>query len=218
MEKINVKINHAGNPLFQKIRVILFNVFAGFFNWFIILICLILLIVGYLWLLKPKYTFIASNQELTIREKEYEEKVTYLKQLNDIKNLYKSISQADKDKIDLILSSGQDLDKLKIILLREVDKVGKERGATVDNIVITPLDNSRDKFITISSSSKKKALPDKLSLVQVSFTAKNINYDQLKKLLVRLESSLRIMDVTDLTFDPSARETGIKLFTYYLQK
>jgi hypothetical protein len=217
MDQINLKMNRPENPVLKNIRVVAFNIFAGFFNWFIILVCLIIIVAGYWWLLKPKYNFIASDQELTFRSKEYDEKVAYLKQLGDIKNLYKSINQSDKDKIDLILSANQDLDRLKIVLLREMDKVGKERGATIDDVVITPLDNSRDKIINLKGDNAKSPSFDKLSLIQVSFSAKSISYDQLKKLLARLETSLRIMDVTELNFDPKARVAGVKLVAYYLQ-
>ncbi|MCX6792483.1 MAG: hypothetical protein NTY12_00480 [Candidatus Falkowbacteria bacterium] len=217
--KINFKANKPENALLKNVRVVAFNIFAGFFNWFIILICLIILAAGYWWLIKPKYDFINNDTELSFRKTEYDEKVSYLKQLNDIKNLYKtSINQSDKDKIDLILSAGQDIDRLKIILLREVDKAVKERGAIIDNVVITPLDNSKEKMIKISDESKKGQSFDKLGLVQVSFDVKSINYEQLKRLLARLESSLRIMDVTDLNFDPVARSGGVKLLTYHLEQ
>jgi len=218
MDKVTIKTSRPESLLLKNIRIILFNIFSGFFNWFIILICLIILAAGYWWLIKPKYDFIASNQELNFREKEYIEKVAYLKQLNETKNLFKTINQSDKDKIDTMLSANQDLDRLKIVLLREMDKVVKERKATVDDVVITPLDNSSSKFIKINEASKKSTTFDKLRLVQVTFTAKGINYDQLKKLLTRLETSLRLMDVTDLNFDPSSGEAGVKLLTYYLDK
>lgn len=218
MDKINLKISRPDNQLLKNIKVLLFSAFASFFNWFIILICLIIMGASYVWLIKPKYDFIASNQELNFRNIEYEEKVNYLKQLNEIKTLYKSIGQADKDKIDLILSSRQDLDRLKIILLREVDKAAKEQGATVDDVVITPLDNSKEKIIKIKDDNKKAIIFDKLRLVQVTFNVKGIDYEKLKKLLVRFESSLRVMDITDLNFEPKSRQASIKLVTYYLEK
>jgi len=218
MDKVVEKKVKVENLLLKKIRIIVFNIFVGFFNWFVVLLCLVVLGASYLWLIKPKYDFIASNKEFAFREDEYDEKVKYLKQLSDIKNLYKGINQSDKDKIDLILSARQDLDRLKIILLREVDKASKERGALADNVVITPLDNSMEKLIKINEEVKNKSHFSKLRLVQVSFSAKNISYEQLKRLLARLEFSLRIMDVTDLKFDPLAKEATIKLVTYYLEQ
>ncbi len=217
MANIIFKKKHEPSQLIKNLQVVLFNVFAGFFNWFIIVICLTILIVGYWWLVKPKYDFISSDQELTFREREYEDKVTYLKQLNEVKNLYKTISQADKDKIDVMLSANQDIDRLKIILLREIGQVGKQQKIGVSNIVITPLDNSKEKLIKIARDPKQSPMLEKLRLVQVSFLAEQIDYAGLKKMLADLEKSLRLMDVTKVNFDPSARKASIDLVTYYLE-
>jgi len=219
MAKITFKTNPEASRWFKNLGVVLFNVFANFFNWFVIIICLMIMISGYWWLIKPKYDFIASDQELNFREREYEDKINYLKQLNEIKNLYKSINQADKDKIDAMLSTRQDLDRLKIILLREIGQLGKERNVAVDNIAITPLDNSSTKFITLAQQpTPTNPLFGKLQLVQVSFVIKNVDYENLKKFLGRLETSLRVMDVTKISFEPSARQVAVELVTYYLQK
>jgi hypothetical protein len=214
----NKKTTRPPSQLFKNLGVVLFNVFASFFNWFVIVVCLIILIVGYWWLIKPKYDFIASNQELTFREREYETKVSYLKQLNEIKSLYRSITPGDKDKVSTILSINQDLDRLKIILLREISQVGKEQQIPIDNIVITPLDSSRDNLIKLVSPSKEAALMNKLHIIKISFTLQEINYDQIKKVLLRLESSLRLMDITSINFNPVARNAGLELFAYYLEK
>lgn len=205
------------SQLVKNIGVVMFNIFAGFFNWFVIFICLTILIVGYWWLVKPKYDFIASDQELTFKEKEYEDKVQYLKQLNELKNLYKGIGQDDKDKIDAILSANQDLDRLKIILLREIGQVGKEQKVAVDNIVITPLDNSSEKFLKIAENPKNNPLYEKLQVVQVTFLIKQVDYPVLQNILKRLEKSLRIMDVTKINFDPLARQASLEFYTYYLE-
>lgn len=221
MPEIKFKTNKIIKPpsqLFKNLGVVLFNVFASFFNWFVIIICLMILLVGYLWLVKPKYDFIASDQELNFREKEYETKVSYLKQLNEVKNLYKSISQDDKDKVNTILSINQDLDRLKIILLREIGQVGKEQKVAVDNIVITPLDKSRDKLIKIVAPSKNNPLLDKIQIVKVSFSLQTVDYDQIKKVLARLENSLRLMDVTNINFIPTTHSCSVELFAYYLGK
>ncbi len=216
MPKINFKTKGEPSQFAKNLGVVMFNAFASFFNWFIIIICLSILIIGYWWLIKPKYDFIASDQELFFREREYEDKVNYLKQLSEVKNLYKSVSQGDKDKIDLILSSRQDLDQLKIILLREMGQVAKEQGVSAENIVITPLDNSREKFITIAEEPKANPLYNTLQLVQVTFRVDGIDYNSLVKMLGRMEKSLRVMDITRLNFDPNARSASIELVTYYL--
>jgi len=217
--KINLKSNKESSQLVKSIGAMMFNVFASFFNWFVMVICLLILISGYWWLIKPKYDFIASDQELTFREKEYEDKVTYLKQLNEVKNIYKNINQSDKDKIDSMLSVRQDVDRLKIILLREVGQLAKETGAALDNVVISPLDNSTGKFLNIAESqSSNNPLYAKLKIVSVSFSLRTVDYTAVKNILTRLEKSLRVMDVTKLSLDPNGKSASVELMTYYLEQ
>jgi hypothetical protein len=115
------------------------------------------------------------------------------------------------------LSSSQDLDRLKIILLRAIDQVGQEQKVAIDNIVITPLDNSKEKFIKIGQEPKSNPLLDQLQLVQISFMVKGVNYEVFKKFLTRLEKSLQIMDLTKINFDPKTSTASLDLVTYYLQ-
>lgn len=210
------KENKEPSQLVKNLSVMLFNIFANFFNWFIIIICLFILIIGYWWLVKPKYEFIASDQELQFRAREYEDKVNYLKQLTEVKNLYKAIGQNDKDKVDLILSSRLDIDRLKIILLRELSKVGKDLRTPVDKIVITPLDNSKEKLLNIAAAPGSNPLYNKLQIVEISFIVQSTEYNSLKQFMSRLEKSLRIMDVTKVDFDPTNKQATITLRTYYL--
>jgi len=215
MVRITLKANtETSTP--KKNLAISFSFFAQFFNWFIVIICVCVLGAGYWWLIRPKYIFVTSNQEVVRAEKQYEQKISYLKQLNEVKNIYRSISQSDKDKIDTILSSNFDIDALKISLLREISFVGRLNGVSVDNIDAVPLDNSQDKFLTLSPD--KKIQSDKLKIVKVSFTLNGANYDSLKRIVGRLEKNLRLMDVTQFDFNPSSNQAKVELFAYYLQK
>ncbi len=194
------------------------GIFANFFRWLIMLACLIVLGSGYWWLLKPKYDAIINNEEFKKEEEVYQDKVKYLKQLREAQNAYNSITSSDKDKVDTILALGQDIETFKITLLRELAYVAKiNNGAKIENIEVTPLDNSTDKFINIAKDRSFSLPTSNIQIVTVSFTIKDVDYDGLKGILYRLEKSLRLMDVTKFDYDPTAHTAQLEVFTYYLK-
>ncbi len=202
----------------KTLTALSFGLFANFFNWFVIFVCVAILAAGYWFLIRPKYQFVASNQEVLDEERQYEQKVAYLKQLNEIKNLYRRISPADKDKIDLILSVSKDVDALKIALLREVGLVARLNNARVENMEATVIDNSEGKFVAIADRSAQNELSSNLKLVSVTFTLTNVDYDPLKRILNRFEKSLRILDVAKIDFTPAKKEAKLQVFAYYLEQ
>ncbi len=217
MTNITLKPTAESRQMLKNIATVLFTFFANFFNWFIIVVCLVVLISGYWFLIKPKYDFIISDQEITVKEKEYEDKVNYLKQLGEVKNLYKTITDSDKEKVDYILSSSMDIDALKIALLREVGYLGRLYRVTVDNVVITPLDNSSDKFLVIAEPPKPSSQLQNFQIVTVSFSLGGVDYPRLKQVLAKIERSLRIMDVVSVDYNPDSRTANVVLYAYYLK-
>lgn len=199
-----------------KTSLISLNIFANFFNWFVILICVIVLASGYWWLLKPKYDVVVNDQAYKQQEKIYQDKIAYLKKLTAVKNVYNNITDEDKKKIDAIISAGEDFESLKIDILKEITYLGKLHNVSIESFELTPLDNSQDRFINIGSENKSLD-SNNLQIIIVSFVMKDIEYATLKKILTRFEESLRFIDVTKLSYNPDSKQADIELFTYYLQ-
>ncbi len=192
--------------------------FANFFNLFVVLMCLLILAAGYLFLIKPKYDFVASNQRVIEEEKMYQQKIDYLKQLNEIKALYATVSAEDKSKIDTVLSAGQDIDSLKIALLREIGYIGRINGASVENLEPKVLDNTDGKFISLKKGRDTMPANAPLDIILITFTLEKTDYEQLQRILVRLERSIRLLDVTAVDFDPALRRAKIELYAYHYKK
>lgn len=192
------------------------SIFANFFNWFVVLICVVVLASGYWWLIKPKYEIVINDEAFKAQEKIYQDKIAYLKQLNEVKNVYSNVSDQDKQKIDSIISAGEDIESLKIDLLKEITYLGKVNNVLIESFEITPLDNSSDKFISIVKNSKISASTENLQIITISFTIKGVEYDQLKRMLGRFEKSLRFVDITKLSYNPDIKQADIELFTYHL--
>lgn len=199
-----------------KPSLISLNIFANFFNWFVILICVIVLASGYWWLLKPKYDVVVNDEAYKQQEKIYQDKIAYLQKLTAVKNVYNNIQDEDKKKIDAIISAGEDFESLKINILKEITYLGKLHEVAIESFELTPLDNSEDRFINIVSENQSAA-GNNLQIIVVSFVMKDVEYDTMKKILTRFEQSLRFIDVTKLSYNPDSKQADIELFTYYLQ-
>ncbi|HRH33287.1 MAG TPA: hypothetical protein PK720_04085 [bacterium] len=191
--------------------------FANYFNWFVLLVCVIILFSGYWWLIKPKYNVIIRDELIKKEEKIYDDKMTYLQQLDEVKDLYKKISDSDKNKIDTILSAGQDIDTVKINLLKEITYLGKINNAIVEKLDITPLDNSEGKFIDLVKNPRLNFKNENLQIMIVSFKLNGVDYESLKRIVGRFEKNLRLMDITKLEFDPANQTATIELNVYYLK-
>lgn len=210
-------IQKAEQPESAPISKLLFF-FANFFNIFVVLMCCLILAAGYWFLIRPKYQFVASNQRVMDAEKEYRQKAEYLKQLNEIKALYAKVAPEDKAKIDAVLSAGKDIDVLKIALLREIGYIGKINGATVENLQPTVLDTAQGKFLALKKGRAGMPNDAPLDIIKISFTLNQVDYEQLKRIIVRLESSIRLLDITSLDFDPALRRAKVELYAYHFKK
>lgn len=69
MANLTLKANSESRQFLKNLTTVLFTFFANFFNWFIVLVCLFVLVSGYWFLIKPKYDFIIGDQEVTVKEK-----------------------------------------------------------------------------------------------------------------------------------------------------
>lgn len=211
----NISFQKTEEPKIALAAGVPFAVFARSFNWFVGIVCLLVLAAGYWFLIRPKYEVVVGNEAVMAEEQQYEAKISYLKELNETKNLYRSISETDKEKIDLVLSARQDSDALTIALLREIGYVARLNGAVAENMKPKVLDDSTGKFIAVAGP-EKSVSPDKVEIINVSFTLNKVDYPALKRILARLEQSLRLLDVTKVDYNPAEKQAQIELYAYHL--
>lgn len=192
--------------------------FAYFFNYFVVLMCIVVLAAGFWFLILPKYRFVKSDQRVIEEVNVYKQKLSYLKQINQIKALYATVSVEDKKKIDQMLSAGEDGDSLQIALLREISYIVKAQGAIVETPQIQELDTSAGKFIDLNKEKNNTPTDPNVRIIDINMTISHLSYDQLKAILARWERSLRLLDVVKLDYDPALSRAKVELYAYHLQK
>lgn len=89
--------------------------FANFFNYFVVCLCFVVLAAGFWFIILPKYRFVQSNQQVVDEEAVYKQKLSYLKQLNEIKTLYATVSDDDQAGND----KGQDKEEKMLMPVKE---------------------------------------------------------------------------------------------------
>lgn len=191
------------------------GILANFFHWFIVVACVVVLASGYWWLLKPKYELIVKDDAFKKEEKLYQDKVAYLRELREVKSAYDDISDEEKNKIDAVLSSGQDIETLKINLLRELTYLGKIYGAKMEDVQMVPLDNSQDKFVSIVSERQGILANSRVQIISIDLTISEVDYVPFKRILERMERNLHLMDVVKLEYQPEDRRAILQVYTYF---
>lgn len=191
------------------------NFFGRNFFWVAFLISILFLIIGFVFLIKPKYEQITSGVVSQNEEQDQllfliKESKDYLKEVDNLTNAYNTISKEEFDKINSILPECG----LHEELFSQMDNIVKKNGLLLTSISIKPESYSDqietgDKETTFISQQKKK--------ITLSFSLGGIDYTGVKNFLKDIETNLRIMDVTSLSFDPANDFLSLNIQTYCLE-
>lgn len=187
---------------------------VSYFNWLIGAVVLAVLICGTIFLLKPEYDFINKGQD-AIYQQSYLNKSEYFKKVIILRNAYQAISQADKDRLDGLVANAKDN---KEAVFDQIKTIAANNGLipqTVD-VLAAPA-----KPLNLLPGDKATAAGDLLSNMttqHVVLGLRNVYYDDLINIIHSMETNLRLMDVTRVAFDPSAKTATIEFYTYQFSK
>lgn len=126
--------------------------------------------------------------------------------LVDIENLKKEYNSTDQHSVDTINTMIPDsVDPIRLV--SEITKIAKDMGLAVENI-------------SVSKEGDDKKLPG-IGVYMVSFSTK-CSYGNLKDLLSKLQSSMRLFSVQSVNFSTSDNPAdpltvNIKMKTYYIK-
>lgn len=202
----------------NKINIFLNN----YFNGLVFVFFIILLIIGYFFIIRPKYAeIIAKADSATIEEEtEYQKQLTYLRQLSELKKEFGEIDKRDVEKISDILP----YEKNHEIIFAQMEKIVTENGYILTNLSIDAGDTGKNKGQRRSSSTEdeggKTETSDQAGEVKklsIRMSVKGMNYSGFKKLLSAIENNLRLMDINNLSFDPSGAGATFEITAYFLE-
>lgn len=165
-----------------------------------VLAVLIILILSFLFVLKPKYDeIIQSQQEFKTRQEEFENQKIYFDGIKKLISNYQKIASADIEKINNVLPQKKDVAGLFV----QMEALAKESGLNLLGLDIA----ERKEPLELEKI--------KIKELDIALNLSGGDYFAFKKFLNAVESNLRIMDVTSINFSSEAETYALNLKTYY---
>jgi Tfp pilus assembly protein PilO len=158
----------------------------------------------------PQYKKVAEANRI---EKQYNEALNRSKELQQIRESllseYNSFKRTDIDRVEKLLPDN--IDNVRLVI--EIDNMAKKHGLTVRNL------NLREEIEPVTKIRTLAVENRDYSSVTLEFSVA-ASYENLKRLIADLESSLRLVDITSISFRTTGGdfdEYRIMIRTYWLR-
>ncbi|MDD5031962.1 MAG: hypothetical protein PHR36_02850 [Patescibacteria group bacterium] len=200
----------------QKINIIL----TRYFKWLVVLCVLVVLAVGYFFLLKPKYEKVVKLSEdgQTGREEEYLERREYLDKLENLVSVFRGVKASEIEKIDYILKKKDVPEEL----FSQVDAIAKKNGLLLESMKIglegEASEESGQKISRAPEGKIEASLPPEMGKTKVTLKVLGVDYFSLKNLLASIENNLILMNVVNVDFSPVDNAAQLTILSYYLKE
>ena len=169
-----------------------------YFRWVVIVSMVIILLVGYFFVIRPEISVAGQEEAYQEIESEYLALKRFLAQLNELSGIYQGISAKDISKVDSLLPERIDIEEL----MRQMEVIVLQNGLFLSTLQI---DEGSDHSEGIGS-------------VNISMNIVGTDYSSFKNLLYTIESNLRLLDISELNFSPGSKSTTLSLVAYYQKK
>jgi len=180
-------------------------------------IFILLVLLGFFFLLFPKYNAIVDKRELLNdnKAKELSVKQAYLEKLDQYRAEYEAISQANRTKIENMLLAEEDIEDTFIKMEEWLDG----QGLIIESIRLTKTDGKQAVGSRRASTDKvETALSDEIGILKMDISLSGLDYQGVKQLVRSLESDLDILDIESLSFSLNDAGANLSIKTYYLKK
>jgi hypothetical protein len=187
-----------------------------YFNVLLFFTVLIILLLGFLFVLKPKYDTITENiQKSNLALEDELANLNFNKAiLEGYKNNYKKLGVSSKDRLDQFLPSQFDRD----LLFPQMEATIKGQGYVLDSIKLTDKSAPAEETTRgrTAAAAPVFAPPAGVGVYEVDLEISGIDYVGIKHLLSILEKSIKLYDVVGLNFGSEGGSLSLKIYTYYL--
>ena len=188
-------------------------VLLRYHKWLTFLVVVLIIVASYYFILEPKYQQVGiggSYNTETLME-EVNKRENYLRQLEELKQNYQRVNQAQIAKLEKILPGQKDIAGLFV----QLEALAKKNNFLLSGVTITEAAEETSAAKQKTNPSSIKRLNISLSLVGVQA---NDSYGEIKNFLDDVERNLRLFDVNGVYFDSESTNYAVNLFTYYSDK
>ena len=210
-EKRRIKEEQRKKKFDKQINILLIN----YFKYVILFFFLLNIIIGYVFVVEPKYQRTKDNIKTNyIKQQQlYSEQKQNLDNLKKLIYIYESINPEIINKVESVLPKQY----IKEQLFSDIDFLLTKNGYLVSSVEIGGGEKSANTYSRFQQEESKKTFSGDIGSMTISLNVGGVDYFGLKSLLEILESSLKIMDVNSINFNPSSRSAILKITTYYLK-
>ncbi len=196
------------------------NIFLNrYFSVVALAAAIVILVLGGLFLIFPKYKQIDNNIKLADKKESlnYAKRQKYLSQLKELKAEYQKINQDDIKKIKIMLPKTNNREEL----LAEIEKMILKNGFLLTNLRVEDVDAKQKNIAGAAKKNNKnnknlvKTAAISINKVKINMNVIGTDYGGLKKLLGVVENNLRLMDIVNLSFNPGDKTTSLEVYAYY---
>jgi capsular polysaccharide biosynthesis protein len=204
-----IKANDKKNDSLQLLSVLLATTHRFFFIVSII-VFVIVLAVGYLFLIQPKYSAMAEKTKTKEDQEnqQLQDLQTYLSKLIQYREQYNKIDPVAKEKIGAMIAGKFSPEDVFTIM----EKLIASRGLILNSISVNTASNNGED----SSGSATAGNISGVGKATIKLDIAGVNYEGLKQLLAVIENSIQLSDVQKIEFSPEKNTTTLEIATYYL--
>ncbi len=174
------------------------NIFlANYFTYLVFILVIVILSIGYLFVLKPKKEAFEENigREAVAREQQYLALKKDLAGLEELSLAYKGIDSKNIAKLDKILPLKPDLEEL----MKQIEVIVFQNGLLMTSMAIR----------------EELSKTQKIGVARITLSVVGTDYMGLKTLLRSFENNLRLLDVQTVNFTPDGRSANLEINAYY---
>jgi hypothetical protein len=178
-----------------------------YFLFVALIIFVITIIIGYIFLIQPKYVAVSDKVKADEEQKtkELEDLTSYSDRLLKYRNEYNSISTDDKARIDGLIAGKY----VPESVFAEMEKLIFSRG-----LILNSIDVSSQAKTSGANAGAGQSSGVGETMIKLDITG--VNYEGLKQLLAIMESNLRLLDVKKVSFSPGGNTAQLEIVSYYL--
>lgn len=194
--------------------------FSKYLKEFILLFLLILFVLSILFVVKPKYTKMKSASDILLNEKkdQLDSLDQYLKKLMNFNRSYRNITSANSDveNINKLIPEKNDFEDLIVM----VDSMVRSRKLSLVSVGIEgdAVQKTATRIKTEPATDDiSDDFPEKVEKITLKLSVEGADYETMKNLISDFEKSLRLIDVSEISFKDGSKSMSLTITAYYFQ-
>jgi hypothetical protein len=226
-----IKIMDEATQFKQRRRRNMINsILNRYFGFVVIVVVALIFWASYKYFINPEYKKIVAVINETFFEKN--QLIPKYREVDSFRNIikaYKLIDPADVARVNDMVPAQYIKEDLFTELVYIVSRAGfkvnsldvvKDTETAATTPAVTPGGSTRkaNDAGSAPAASEVSSLPYGIGRMNAKIDVAGVDYPKLKTLLKILETSLRLIDINNISFNPATNSVVINLSTYYMKK